>query len=285
MMRLRSARSLLVALCIALLAACVAGPKPNFDDVDFTDLAGLDDKADQFTSRMTLLGEIVNDAPQTVEYTAEPAYRAFSFEAAMGDRIDARLRATSEGADGFLWLLDEGFEVLVKNDDSDGTTDSRIRATIQRTGTYYLVLRELYGEDATFELSIAGLSERVGPVEGLEDFNALSDEAKMRVLFPDYAGPDAVDYPLAPEFTALPMRIVDDLEGDALRRTLETYRELRNEGFANGADGVPTVEKLVRDGVIWAIRMSNGGRSYGNWASVVVLDAEGETIGGWSYAD
>ncbi len=284
-MRDRTARIGLLAIALATFGACAGGAKPSFDDVDFTDLAGLDGRSDAFSSRMTLLGELRNGSPQVVEYDAEPEYRAFSFSAAMGDRVDARVRATSEGADPILWLVDEEFEVLFKNDDSGGTTDSRIGATIPRTGTYYLVLRELYGAEATFEVAIDGLSEHVGAVEALEDFEALSDEAKMTLLFPDYGGPEAWDYELSPEFTALPMRIVDELEGDALRRTLEAYRSLRDGGFENGADGTPSVDKLVRDGLVWAIMMSSSGRSYGNWATVVVLDAQGNEIGGWSASD
>jgi len=41
----------------------------------------------------------------------------------------------------------------------------------------------------------------------------------------------------------------------------------------------------VRGGRIWAITMANGDRSYCNWVSVIVLDDEGSSIGGWSYAD
>ncbi len=145
----------------AFTGACVlSDPKEPLDDT-FEHLEG--GKADDFHNHILVLGELVADAPDVVEYWGTPRYLAYTILGGKGDEVDLWVR--SDDGDAVAWLLDDNFRILAANDDAaEGTLDSNIVATLPKEGGYYLVFREYYGEAATFEVSLTVDGERKEPV-------------------------------------------------------------------------------------------------------------------------
>jgi hypothetical protein len=103
----------------------------------------------------SVVGSIVpgtSSAP--IRYSATPKYRALSFTASVGDRLEAWVRSTD--GDAVAWITDATFKSLATNDDaSSDTHDAHVVATIEKTGLQYLVFRERDFEPAVFTASLA----------------------------------------------------------------------------------------------------------------------------------
>jgi hypothetical protein len=132
-----------------LLAAC-SGPasKPEPQE-DFSDLG--DTKSDSFSYRWDMVGALESDKPQTIRYANPPRFRAWTYNAIDGDTLDVRVH--SDDGDSVAWLLDSSKRVVTSNDDSDGTTDSHLRARNLHVGPYYVVVRDYYLDSATFTVT------------------------------------------------------------------------------------------------------------------------------------
>jgi hypothetical protein len=128
------------------IPACVTGP----DEV-----AGAAESDLGAVGPASVVGSIVpgtSSAP--IRYSATPKYRALSFTANAGDRLDAWVRSTD--GDAVAWITDATFKSLATNDDASATThDAHVLATIEKTGLQYLVFRERDFEPATFTASLA----------------------------------------------------------------------------------------------------------------------------------
>ena len=141
-------------LLIALGALGCTG-KADVEE-DFSDLAGMSAKSDYFSYRLKLLGTMTDGQSSTVVYTKTPRFRGFTLPSSEGVKVDAWVRST-DGGDALAWILDEKFNVIVKNDDADDSTyDSHLQATLpaSKTGTYYLVFRDYNVHKHTFTVSL-----------------------------------------------------------------------------------------------------------------------------------
>jgi hypothetical protein len=125
--------------CVVLFLAGCSAQKP-MPEVDFSDLAGQDEKSDAFSSKLRLLGTLDEGTTRRVYYTPSPTFRGYKLE---GDSIDVWVRSESGDGDALAWLLDESFRVVKKNDDADDTTyDSHIKSALKAGVGHYLVLRD-----------------------------------------------------------------------------------------------------------------------------------------------
>ena len=119
-------------------------------------------KADGFSSALQVVAGLKNgQTSDPVAYTSQPLYRAFTFVGKAGDAIEAYVR--SADGDAVAWLLDKSFNVITKADDSDGTTDAHLSATLTNptSDTFYLVFREFSDHAATFRVTLKGSSDVV----------------------------------------------------------------------------------------------------------------------------
>src|SRR5689334_16530212 len=120
-----------VSLVLAVALAGCGAPATD----DFSDLAGLDQKADAFSKRMKVLGQLAyGDTSATVTYTGTPRYQAYTFEGHEGDEVTATLYSDLNDPTG--WLLDSKFHVLGRTDD-----EWSISITLPKNDTYYVVYR------------------------------------------------------------------------------------------------------------------------------------------------
>jgi hypothetical protein len=131
-----------------LLAACAAKVEPQDQ---FDDLVG---KADAFSSRMKIAGQLQYGDELRVKYSSSPLYRAVSFEALAGDPVDVWVRSTQ--GDPVTWLLDPSYRVVAKNDDSGDSSDSHVWATLKKSGTFYVVFRDYDYQTHYFSIELTG---------------------------------------------------------------------------------------------------------------------------------
>lgn len=137
---------LFVALMGMPLVGCASAP-------------GLEDGIGTEEGELRALGttEIIGTikAGQTlgpIAYTNSPLYRAYRLDGRAGDKVDAWVRCAD--GDARAWLVDASFRNVVKADDSEGTTDAHLVATLNHTGVFYIVFREKMQDDATFQVSL-----------------------------------------------------------------------------------------------------------------------------------
>ncbi|HTJ43245.1 MAG TPA: hypothetical protein VL463_14165 [Kofleriaceae bacterium] len=141
----------------AMVSVGCAVEKQDATD-DFSDLDGVDQKADAFSTHMKIVGSL--DYGQTsdrVTYSKTPRYRTFKFGGSEGDQIDVWVR--SEDGDALAWVLDNHWHILGKNDDADGTTlDAHIKVTLEKSDsiTHYIVFRDYDWKKSHFTVELAG---------------------------------------------------------------------------------------------------------------------------------
>src|SRR2546423_14135870 len=98
-----------VAWCSLVLAAAMAGCGVAPTD-DFSDLNGLDEKADAFSKKLTLEGSLdYGQTSKNVKYVY-PHYVAWKFAGQPGDVVDATV--TSTDGTPVVWIVDNTFHVL-----------------------------------------------------------------------------------------------------------------------------------------------------------------------------
>ncbi|HVH42968.1 MAG TPA: hypothetical protein VM925_11515, partial [Labilithrix sp.] len=115
-----------------------------------------------------IVGSISYGETKTVTYAAEPRYRAFSFHAKQGDKIDARF-VGAKGLDTVGFLLSDTFATVKQNDDeSTASRASRFTHEISTTGTYYLAVREANEEDGQITISLTKVDGATPPPPPVE---------------------------------------------------------------------------------------------------------------------
>jgi hypothetical protein len=125
---------------LATFAFGCNAPKQIPDD-DFSELATLDQKSDAFSSKMRVLGSLVEGQTRKVYYTSSPLYRGYTLDGT--GPVDLWVRSST--GDAVAWLLDNKYHVVKKNDDADATTyDAHITSEIPADATlpYWLVVRD-----------------------------------------------------------------------------------------------------------------------------------------------
>jgi hypothetical protein len=133
-----------LALLLAIAACDGTTADPN---------AASDDQAQVISSSAVKVVSAMQygDTSTTVQYTDSPKYRAVSFQALAGDRIDAWVR--SDDGDAVAWLLDSQFHVLARNDNASyGESNSHIAHKVTTSGMYYVSFREHDGAASTFKV-------------------------------------------------------------------------------------------------------------------------------------
>ena len=144
-------RTHLFAALALSLAACGT---PDVGGDDFSDLDTA--KADAFSKKMRLVGNIDYGDTRTVKYHNPPRYLAYSFSGTKGD--DVELRVTSSNGDPDIWILDAHYKV-VAHQDEETTGEADVSATLSNTATYFAVVRDRYLGDATFHITVNGTPE------------------------------------------------------------------------------------------------------------------------------
>src|SRR5688572_5609735 len=113
-----------------------------------------------------IVGSIAYGESKTIAYSDTPLYRALSFSAEAGDEIKIDV-AGAAGADARAWLLRSTFGTVASNDDASAATrDASIAATITKTGTYYIAVREKNREDASFDVRLTKTGPTTAPDAG-----------------------------------------------------------------------------------------------------------------------
>jgi hypothetical protein len=141
-------------LAFAFLTGCVGGKMPADDD--FSGLAGVDEKSDKFTGRMTIVGSI--DYGQTQGPFSHKAgmWSALKFAGDGGDAITVDVK--SSNGDTVAWVLDNDMNIVAYDDDSGYGTNSHIEVTLPKneSRTHYIVTRDYYRRAMKFTVSLKG---------------------------------------------------------------------------------------------------------------------------------
>ena len=143
----------LAFVCCALLAAC--GGKEPADDT-FTDLAGFDEKSDQFTGKMTIVGSMGYGETQGPFWHKAGKWSALKFLGSKGDQITVDV--SSKNGDTVAWIVDKSSEILAYNDDWKGSTNSHIELTLKdgANTTFFIVVREYKRRAMKFSVTLNG---------------------------------------------------------------------------------------------------------------------------------
>lgn len=141
--------TVLSAAMIALLAACAA-PTASEEEPS----SSSEDELRSFKAG-ELVGTIAYGETKTVDHPATTTYRAYAFDAAKGDKIEATISAA--GQDAVVWLLSSTNASIVKIDANHNTTAEVVTREITKAGRYYLAFREADYEPARFTVKLARL--------------------------------------------------------------------------------------------------------------------------------
>jgi len=100
-------------------------------------------------AQVVALGQVVQGAiakPQDVD--------VYRFEGKAGQKVVLEVHAARYGSplDSVLTLYDAAGAILETSDDIEGSTDSRIEATLPRAGTYYAAVSDAHDQGASFFL-------------------------------------------------------------------------------------------------------------------------------------
>lgn len=142
------------ATTVALLAGCAA-PTEGEEEAESSE-----DELRAFKPS-ELVGTIAYGETKTVDHPANTTYRAYAFDAAKGDKIEATISAA--GNDAVVWLLSSTNATIVKLDANHNTTAEVLTRTLPKAGRYYLAFREADYEPARFTLKLARLGEPPPP--------------------------------------------------------------------------------------------------------------------------
>jgi hypothetical protein len=272
------------------LCSCAAEQKTDVNE-DFSDLAGLDQKSDKFSSKLKLLGTLEDSTTSAaVKYSSNPKFLGYQFLGTEGDDVSIWVR--SKDGDAIAWLLDSKYNVIVKNDDEGmNNSDAYIHTLLTKTenNIYYIVFRELDQERASFTVTLQGATIPSGNLSGRDAFDKLSSLEKMKRLYADYKeNAEYGNFYVSDEFkTRTADKLADVLEGDALKRAQAAYDKITKNAKKNGGDA-PEITAIVNktDGLTYAYELATGGRSYGNWAHSHVFDYLFlEEIGDFGWSD
>ena len=143
------------------------------------------------------------------------------------------------------------------------------------------VLKE-YESGVTYYTFDGELTETSAGVDPLTEFNRLGQEEKLAFMFERTQGGTWAT--VRAGFSRKPVRLVDELTGEVLRRALDAYRPLASHSYANGGSQ-PEVYAVEKRGVRFGYAIEASGRSYGNWGSIAIFDHQFQELGEFGYAD
>ncbi len=160
---------ILFALLSVSVVACSSAPDETSDSSE-SELRAL--------TPAEIVGSIAYGDSKTVPYASAPKYRALSFQAAKGDKIDARF-VGGNGVDPVGYLLSSSFGTLEHADDESAASNAaHVTHTISKAGTYYLAFRDAktHAGDVTVTLKQVGAPPPVTPPPGnpADPFDAAS---------------------------------------------------------------------------------------------------------------
>jgi hypothetical protein len=135
--------AIVLAGAFAFAGCGVAPQEPD----DFSDLT--DAKSDAFSKKMKIVGDLDYGDSKSVKYHNPPRYAALTFTGGGGDSVSVTINSN----DGYptAWILDARFKTVAHNEGYDAMT-----ATLASSGVFYIVLRDLSEQDATFKVKLAG---------------------------------------------------------------------------------------------------------------------------------
>jgi hypothetical protein len=141
-------------LAFAMVAGC-AGEKVPADD-NFSELAGVDEKSDLFTGKMTIVGSIDYGQTQGPFSHRAGTWSALKFAGDAGDAITVDVKSTN--GDTVAWVLDNDMNIVGYNDDYGTGTNSHIAVTLPKNAsrTHYIVTRDYYRGSMKFTVSLKG---------------------------------------------------------------------------------------------------------------------------------
>ncbi len=143
---------------IALIAACGGDRTLEKEPVTdtFTDQVGFEDKADQFTGKMTMLGSIAYGQTKGPFTHVAGKWSALSFLGNAGDELVIDVK--SNNGDTVAWLVDKSMNILAFDDDSGAGTNSRITHTLAdgANTTFFIVTREYSRRAMRFSVTLQG---------------------------------------------------------------------------------------------------------------------------------
>lgn len=147
----------LFIVCAALAAtACAGEGKPAPDD-RFEEAMEPGAKADH--TSMAILGELpFGESTGAVQYQRPPRYLGVSFQAGLGDTVDARVRAL-DGGDPVAWVIDSAGVILATNDDESASSlDSFIHVELPQSAdpTHYVIFRDYDEVPGLFSIELGG---------------------------------------------------------------------------------------------------------------------------------
>lgn len=131
-----------------------AGCTVDGEAVDLEEIATDEGELRSLTSSEILGTLAYGESSGAVVYTSKPYYRAFAFQGAAGDEVEAWVR--SKTGDARAWIVSDSFRTLASNDDAaPGTKDSKLTVTLTRTGTHYVVFRDARSRKHSFVVELA----------------------------------------------------------------------------------------------------------------------------------
>jgi hypothetical protein len=143
----------LVVLISVSAVACNAANEGGADNVSSSEeLRALD--------ATEIVGQIPFDSDTPIVHTGTPKYRAFWFDAGVGDKLSISVKAPR--TDAHAWLTDDAFKTLAFNDDANAdpaedageTSDSFIAYKATKAGRYYVVFRGEIDVPASFVVRV-----------------------------------------------------------------------------------------------------------------------------------
>jgi hypothetical protein len=151
------ARSAFLGLFTALVVGCAAGH-------DGDEAVSGDESQLRSLLPSEIAGSIAYGETKTIAYSAEPRYRALSFDATSGDEIEARF-VGAKGLDTVGFVLSDSFATLAQNDDESATSRaSDVKYKIPKDGKYYLAVREANEEDGNITISLSKTGVAAPPI-------------------------------------------------------------------------------------------------------------------------
>ena len=158
-------------------------------------------------------------------------YHNWTLQGTAGDRVTMTL--ASSDFDTYL-AIQSGGESLAANDDSDGTTNSRVEVTLPTTGAYTVVVTS-YGAGATGSYALAAQSVSRAPFVGFRTGGDPNGRYALLVGIGDYPGTDA-DLGNAPIEDANIMRrmLVDHFGFDPANVVTLSDADATRENIAQG---------------------------------------------------
>jgi hypothetical protein len=158
-------------------------------------------------------------------------YHTWTLQGRAGDRVTLTLQ--SSDFDTYVGLHSGG-DVLAENDDSDGTTSSRLEVTLPSAGAYTVVVTS-YGAGATGAYTLNATAEQRAPFAGFRSGGDPNGRYALLVGIGDYPGTEA-DLGNAPIEDANIMRrmLVDHFGFDPANVIMLSDADATRENIAQG---------------------------------------------------